>query len=95
MRRNMENLALREKDLRKILIALAIYLASLFGANTLGLKIMPFLFGSHISVGVLMFPVVFLMTDVIGEVYGKRMAKLFVLQAWSLLCYSLPTRSSP
>lgn len=40
---------------------------------------MPFIFGSHLSVGVFSFPVVFLMTDVIGEVYGKRLAKFFVL----------------
>jgi len=43
------------------------------------LKIMPFLFDSHLSVGVFSFPIVFLMTDVIGEIYGKKMAKLFVL----------------
>src|SRR6185369_9493339 len=60
-------------------IALAIYLTSIFAANTLGLKIMPFLFGSHLSVAVFSFPVVFLMTDVIGEVYGKEAARLFVL----------------
>lgn len=70
---------LPEKSFKKLLIALAIYLTSLFAANTLGLKLMPFLFGSHLSVGVFSFPVVFLMTDVIGEVYGKKIAKLFVL----------------
>lgn len=70
---------LSESALRKVLIALAIYITSLIGANTLGLKIMPFLFDSHMSVGVFMFPVVFLMTDVIGEVYGKKIAKFFVL----------------
>ncbi len=69
---------LDEKNLRKILIALAIYLTSLLAANTLGLKIMPFWLGLHFSVGVFMFPFVFLTTDVIGEVYGKRMAKMFV-----------------
>lgn len=68
-----------EPALRRLLIALAIYITSLVGANTLGIKIMPFLFGSHLSVGVFMFPVVFLMTDVIGEVYGKKVAKFFVL----------------
>lgn len=67
-----------ERSFKKLLIALTIYLTSLFAANTLGLKIMPFIFGSHISVGVFSFPVVFLMTDVIGEVYGKHIAKLFV-----------------
>ncbi|MEO8065661.1 MAG: queuosine precursor transporter [Candidatus Doudnabacteria bacterium] len=64
---------------RKIIIALTLYLSSLFAANTLGLKLMPFLFGSHLSVAVFSFPIVFIMTDVIGEVYGKQMARSFVL----------------
>ena len=70
---------LDERNTKKIVIALAIYLASLFAANTLGLKIMPFILGLHVSVAVFSFPFVFLTTDVIGEVYGKRMAKFFVL----------------
>lgn len=69
---------LTERDYKKILICLTLYVSSLFAANTLGLKIMPFLFGSHLSVAVFSFPIVFLMTDVVGEVYGKRLAKLFV-----------------
>lgn len=69
---------LTEKDYKKILICLTIYLTSLFAANTLGIKIMPFLFGSHLTVGILTFPVVFLMTDVIGEVYGKSLSRWFV-----------------
>ncbi len=69
---------LTEKDYRKILICLTIYLTSLFAANTLGIKIMPFIFGSHLTVGIFTFPVVFLMTDVIGEVYGKSISKWFV-----------------
>ena len=90
---------LPEKSLKKILIALAIYLTSLFAANTLGLKIMPFLFGSHLSVAAFSFPVVFLATDVIGEVYGKRIAKYFVLAGflstalfigYSLLSLAMP-----
>lgn len=90
---------LSQKSFKKLLIALAIYLTSLFAANTLGLKLMPFLFGSHLSVGVFSFPVVFLMTDVIGEVYGKKVAKLFVLAgfvstalfvAYSFLSLSMP-----
>jgi uncharacterized integral membrane protein (TIGR00697 family) len=40
---------------------------------------MPFAFGLHVSVGVIMFPVVFIMTDVVGEVYGKQIARYFVL----------------
>src|SRR3989339_1863096 len=71
--------ALSDKAFKKLVIALAIYLASLFAANTLGLKIMPFILGLHVSVAVFSFPFVFLTTDVIGEVYGKKIAKLFVL----------------
>jgi queuosine precursor transporter len=69
---------LTEKDHKKILVCLALYLTSLFAANTLGMKLMPFIFGTHLSVAVLSFPIVFIMTDVIGEVYGKKMAKNFV-----------------
>lgn len=70
---------LSDSAVRKLLIALGVYITSLIASNTLGLKVMPFLFDSHLSVGVFMFPIVFVMTDVIGEVYGKKVAKFFVL----------------
>src|ERR1035437_190678 len=70
---------LSERDYKKILICLTLYITSLFAANTLGIKLMPFIFGTHLSVGVFCFPIVFIMTDMIGEVYGKKMAKNFVL----------------
>ena len=70
---------LTDRDYKKILICLTLYLTSLFAANTLGIKLMPFLFGTHLSVAVFSFPLVFIMTDIIGEVYGKKMAKNFVL----------------
>jgi len=96
-----ENKAIKLSDasFKKLVVALMLYLTSLFAANTLGLKIMPFLFDSHLSVAVFSFPVVFLMTDVIGEVYGRRIAKFFVLAgflsnaifiAYSLLSLALP-----
>ncbi len=90
---------LTEKDYKKILICLALYLTSLFAANTLGLKIMPFVFGLHMTVAVFSFPVVFLMTDVIGEVYGRVWSRYFVrcglvstvlFLAYSLLSLWLP-----
>jgi len=68
-----------EKDYKKILVCLTLYISSLFAANTLGIKLMPFFFGTHLSVAVFSFPIIFIMTDVIGEVYGKKMAKNFVL----------------
>jgi uncharacterized integral membrane protein (TIGR00697 family) len=72
-------ITLTSKQLGKLLCALAVYLTSLIAANTLGIKLMPFLFGSHVSVAVVSFPFVFLTTDVIGEVYGKHMARWFVV----------------
>lgn len=73
----MENLTTR--DQKKVFVCLVLYITSLIAANTLGIKTMPFLFGTHISVSVFYFPFVFLMTDVIGEVYGKRLARQFVM----------------
>lgn len=88
-----------EKSFKKLIIVLGMYLTSLFAANTLGLKLMPFILGTNLSVAVFSFPVVFLMTDVIGEVYGKQVAKLFVLAgfvgtalfiAYSFLSLAMP-----
>jgi len=90
---------LREQDTKKILLALTLYLASLFASNTLGLKIAPFILGLHVSAAVFFFPFVFLTTDVIGEIYGKRMARFFVrcgfvatalFLAYSLISLVLP-----
>ena len=64
---------------------------------------MPFAFGLNLSVGAFMFPVVFVMTDVIGEVYGKSVARLFVLAGfiatalftlYALLALSVPWASA-
>jgi len=63
---------------KKILVCLTLYVVSLTAANTLGIKLMPFLFGTHLSVAVFSFPIVFCMTDIIGEVYVKKMANNFV-----------------
>lgn len=63
---------------KKLSIALTLYLAALFAANTLGVKLMPFLFGTHLSTAIFAFPIVFLMTDVVGEVYGRETSRLFV-----------------
>jgi uncharacterized integral membrane protein (TIGR00697 family) len=94
----MEN-TLSFKDYRKIIICLTLYITSLFAANSLGIKIMPFIFGTHLSVSIVFFPIIFIMTDVIGEVYGKKIAKLFVLSGvisivlfilYSLISYLAP-----
>ncbi|MEK7539191.1 MAG: queuosine precursor transporter [Patescibacteria group bacterium] len=90
---------LTERDYKKILICLTLYISSLFAANTLGIKLMPFLFGTHLSVAVFSFPIVFIMTDVIGEVYGKRMANNFVMAGFLsivlFLLYSFISTAMP
>jgi queuosine precursor transporter len=90
---------LKELDYKKILICLTLYISSLFAANTLGIKLMPFLFGTHLSVAVFSFPIVFCMTDIIGEVYGKKMANNFVLAGvvsiLLFLLYSLISTVTP
>ncbi len=90
---------LKNSSLTKLLCTLAIYITSLVAANTLGLKIMPFLFGSHLSVGVFSFPIVFLMTDVIGEVYGRQVARMFVIAGFIstalFIIYSLVSIAMP
>lgn len=62
----------------KIGLALTIYLTALLASNTLGMKLMPFAFNTHLSTAIFAFPIVFLMTDVIGEVYGKSTSRMFV-----------------
>src|SRR3989344_2460902 len=50
---------LTERDYKKILICLTLYLTSLFAANTLGMKLMPFIFGTNLSVGYFYFILLF------------------------------------
>jgi len=95
----MPETTLTERDVKKLAIALAVYLSSLFASNTVGLKIMPLVLGLHVSTAVFSFPFVFLMTDVVGEVYGKRVAKFFVLAGFIatvlFIVYSLISLALP
>ena len=59
-------------------ILLGIFVGSLIAANLIGLKIADFgIFQA--SVGILLFPILFLVTDIIEEVHGKKKAQEFVL----------------
>lgn len=59
-------------------ILLGIFVGSLIAANLIGLKIAEFgIFQA--SVGILLFPILFLVTDIIEEVHGKKKAQEFVL----------------
>lgn len=61
----------------KLNILFAIFVASIISANMLGGKIADFgIFEA--SVGILVFPFTFLITDIVQEVYGKPKARSFV-----------------
>ena len=67
-----------------------LYITAIFMSNLLGLKTMPFFFGTHISFAVFTLPLVFITTDVVGKIYGKDMAKRFVFLGFlSLIIWSL------
>ncbi len=74
---------------KKLFIALTLYITALTASNTIGIKLMPFIFGTHFSTAIFVFPVVFLMTDVVGEVYGKKMARTFVWMGFASLVFFL------
>jgi uncharacterized integral membrane protein (TIGR00697 family) len=59
-------------------ILLGIFVGSLIAANLIGLKIANFgLFEA--SVGILLFPILFLITDVVEEVHGRKKTKEFII----------------
>ncbi|MBT3984910.1 queuosine precursor transporter [archaeon] len=64
----------------KIDILLAVFIAALVLANILGTKITT-LFGIRVSVGIFFVPFMFLVTDIVSEVYGKKKARQFVMIA--------------
>ncbi len=64
----------------KLTILSAIFIAGLLAANLLGSKI-TVLFGIAVSVGIFAYPLTFLITDAISEVYGKKKTKQVVYSA--------------
>jgi len=65
----------------KLTILSAIFVAGLISANLLGAKVTTIL-GVTMSVAIFSYPITFLMTDVIGEVYGKKKAQQVVYAAF-------------
>ncbi len=73
---------------RKTNLLLALFIGCLVSANLIGLKIASFgIFEA--SVGILVFPVLFLITDIIAEVHGKEKAKEFVYLGLVVLVFVL------
>ena len=84
----------------KLFILLGLYVGALYAANLLGGKLMPIGIGDRgLSVSIVTFPFMFLITDIVGEIYGRKKAQQFVkvglislviLLIWQLLiqhCY--------
>ena len=62
----------------------ALFVASMVMVNTLGTKIIS-IAGIRVSVGIFFVPVLFLVTDIIGEVFGRAEASRFVNMATVML----------
>lgn len=77
-----------EKNNGKIIgkrdILFALFIASMILVNTLGSKITTIL-GVRVSVGIFLVPVLFLITDIVGEVLGEKEAQHFVNMATIML----------
>lgn len=67
---------------------LALFIGSLILANTLGTKITT-IFGIRVSVGIFFTPILFLVTDIISEVHGKKKARSFVYISVIVLIFTL------
>ena len=84
----------------KLFLLLGLYVGGLYAANLIGGKLMPIGFGERgLSVSIVTFPFLFLITDIVGEVYGKKKAQKFVqvgllslvvLLIWQLFSVSVP-----
>ncbi len=62
---------------RKEMFLFALYITSMVLVNTIGSKIIT-LFGVRVSVGIFFMPVLYLVTDIVGEVKGHKNATIFV-----------------
>jgi uncharacterized integral membrane protein (TIGR00697 family) len=73
---------------RKTSILLGIFIAALILANLLGSKVTT-VFGIVTSVGIFAYPITFLMTDIVEEVRGKKVAGYFVQTGFIVLIFTL------
>jgi hypothetical protein len=62
----------------RLSILLGLFSAFLVGMNLLGGKITT-IFGISVSVGIFLVPLTFLITDIVEEVYGKKVSRHFIL----------------
>jgi len=70
----------------KVDVLLALFVGSMIIVNTIGSKITTIL-GVRVSVGIMFMPLLFLITDMISEVYGRDLARRFVKISTGLLIF--------
>jgi len=69
----------------RLQILLSLFIALLIAMNLLWGKLIT-LFGISVSVGIFMVPLTFLITDIVSEVYGKKVVRDFIyLGVWTLV----------
>jgi hypothetical protein len=81
-------------------LLLGLYVAALVASNLLGGRLMPTGFGNRgLTVSIVIFPLLFLITDIVGEVQGKKKAGQFVkiglitmvvVLLWQLFALAVP-----
>ncbi|MCH3916304.1 MAG: queuosine precursor transporter [Spirochaetia bacterium] len=71
---------------KKELILFSLFITSMVLVNTIGTKIIA-LFSIRVSVGIFFMPILFLITDIVGEVKGKAEALFFVKVATGMLLF--------
>ena len=74
----MKNLTLGPRSTTKFLLLAAIFITALLMANVLASKLFTAA-GYTMTAGIIAFPITFLITDVINDVWGKRLAQKVVL----------------
>ncbi len=74
------------KETHKKEILLALFVGSMIIVNTIGSKITTIL-GVRVSVGIMFMPILFLVTDIISEVYGRAQAQRFVRISVGMLIF--------
>jgi uncharacterized integral membrane protein (TIGR00697 family) len=75
-----------EKKDNKLMVLFALYITSMILVNTLGSKITT-LGSVRASVGIFFVPILFLVTDIIGEVYGRKTSALIVNISTGMLMF--------
>lgn len=73
---------------RRTAILLGVFVSALVLANLLGSKVTT-IFGIVTSVGIFAYPITFLMTDIVEEVRGRKVTRMFILAGVIALILSI------